>query len=439
MTASNKRQSKVFRNGINQSECNALIAMRTYKGEGLMNGPRISRFGPRSRQLQIVIITGLALILIFSLGYWPRRQLVQAAPEDGAAAIPTVTYVAAKRTKADSELLLPATVVGLQETTIYARTNGYLKRWLVDIGDHVNTGQLLAEIETPETDQELQQANASLGQVQANLELARTTAERYRSLLKSEAVSPQEVDERVGAYEARKADLAAMQAQIRRLQEMKGFSRVTAPFAGTISARNVDIGSLIAAGSASANGWLFRLVQTDPLRVLVNVPQNQMQLVRVGATADVLIRELPGKLFSGKVARTSGAFDPATRTMLVDLRVPNPKGELYTGMYAQARFHLQNMEPPIVVSGNALIVSGEGAKLAVLDTGDVVRIRKIRLGRDYGKDVEIVEGLREGERIVINPRDTLKDGMKVKAVIAETAAKSETTKAGSGGDKGKAL
>jgi RND family efflux transporter MFP subunit len=174
---------------------------------------------------------------------------------------------------------------------------------------------------------------------------------------------------------------------------------------------------------------LFKLVQTDPLRVLVNVPQNQMQMVRLGATADILIREMPGITFTGKVARTSGAFDPATRTMLVDLRVANPKGDLYTGMYAQARFHLQSAQPPLVVSGNALIVGGEGPRIAVVDGSDMVRIRKVRLGRDYGKDVEIVEGLREGERVVINPRDTLEDGMKVKAVVLETAPKADAGKA----------
>ena len=403
-----------------------------------MTNAKVGGPGTRPRrQWLVVTATALVLVCLFGLGYWPRKQLVAAAQGD-AVGLPLVTFIPAKRTKPDSELLLPASVVGLQETTIYARTNGYLKRWLVDIGDRVKAGQLLAEIETPETDQELQQANASLGQVQANLELARTTAERYRSLLKSEAVSPQEVDERVGAYEARKADLAAMQAQIRRLQEMKGFSRVTAPFAGTISSRNVEVGSLIAAGSASANGWLFKLVQTDPLRVLVNVPQNQMQMVRLGATADILIREMPGVAFTGKVARTSGAFDPATRTMLVDLRVPNPKGDLYTGMYAQARFHLQSAQPPIVVSGNALIVGGEGPRIAVVDAGDMVRIRKVRLGRDYGKDVEIIEGLREGERVVINPRDTLEDGMKVKAVVMETAPKADAGKpAAQATEKGK--
>lgn len=401
-------------------------------------GVRSALGARRYRHLAVALATVGALAALFAVGYWPRQQSVVAAQADAAGALPLVTYLPAKRTKPDSELLLPASIVGLQETTIYARTNGYLKRWLVDIGDRVKAGQLLAEIETPETDQELQQARATLGQVQANLDLARTTAERYRSLLKSEAVSPQEVDERVGAYEARRADLAATQAQIRRLEEMKGFSRVTAPFAGTISTRNVDVGSLIAAGSASANGWLFKLVQTDPLRILVNVPQNQMQMVRLGTTADILIREMPGVTFTGKVTRTAGAFDPATRTMLVDLRVPNPKGDLYTGMYAQARFHLQSTQPPIVVSGNALIIGGEGPRIAVVDAGETVRIRKVRLGRDYGKDVEIVEGLHEGERVIMNPRDTLEDGMKVKAVVLETTPKAEAGKpAAAAGGKGK--
>ena len=382
-----------------------------------------------------------AAVVVLGIGYGPHPGGAGAAPaerigEDGA--VP-VTFFYAERGKPQTELILPASLQALQDTTIYARTNGYLKRWLVDFGDKVKTGQLLAEIETPELDQELQEAQAKLGQVKANLDVARVTAERYQALRGDDAVAPQEVDEKVGQYEARKADYVATQAQIKRLQELRSFQRVVAPFSGTITARNIEVGSLIASGSASASGWLFKLQHTETMRVFVNVPQNYFQLVKPGMTGDLSVREVSDKAFPCKVTRHAGSLDPATRTVLVELQVPNKEGALLAGMYGQLKFHLVNPQPNIVIPGTALIVGGEGMKVAILGAGDVVHVKQVRIGRDFGKEVEIVEGLGEKDRVVNNPRDTLQDGSKVKAVLMEKKSEKKDAKpAEKGAEKPKA-
>jgi RND family efflux transporter MFP subunit len=364
------------------------------------------------------LIAGLVLVLagLFAVGLWPKwHALKTAQAEAGKDDLPTVLYVAAKRGSAKADMTLPATLYAMQETTIYARTNGYLRRWLVDIGDGVKAGQVLAEIEAPELDRELDQAHASRAQVKANLDLARVTAERYAALLKEEAVSPQEVDEKQGLYAARNADYAAAEANLRRLEQMKSFQRVVAPFAGTITARNVEVGSLIQAGSASSSGWLFKLAQTDTIRVHAAVPQSSMRLVKPGMTVDLVVPELGEKAFAAKVMRNAGAFDPATRTMIVEMHVPNRGGPLLPGMYAQARLKLVNPEPSIQIPINALMVGGEGARVATVDASGVVQIKPVKVGRDLGKEVEIVAGLDENERVINNPRDSLANGTKVRA------------------------
>jgi membrane fusion protein, multidrug efflux system len=375
----------------------------------------------RRARLRLTIAACLAAGWLAADG--PERPAALAAPQDAetrAATAPGsfVTYVPVKRGKPETELTLPASLLGLQEATLFARTSGYLKRWFVDLGDPVEAGQLIAVIETPEVDQELQQAEANLVHAKVNLDLARATASRYQSLRGQEAVSEQDIDEKESALAARRADVKATEAQIRRLRQLKSFAAVRAPFSGNVVARNVEVGSLIAAGSAAPNGWLFRIVQANPIRAMVGVPQSQMASVATGQPVDILVRERPGKIYRGKVARKAGALDAASRTLTVEVRVPNDDGDLVPGMYAQARFGLQAERPPLVVSGNALIVGGEGPRVALLDAGDVIRIQKVRLGRDYGKEVEIVEGVHEGERIVMNPRDTLETGMKVKAIAA---------------------
>jgi len=380
---------------------------------------------------RVTLIAGLLVVLavLFSVGFWPRWNAMRVAQADATAeSMPVVVYVVPERGKSNADLALPANLHAFQETTIYARTSGYLKRWLVDIGDHVKTGQILAEIEAPEVDRELQEVQAKLAQVSAHLELARSTAERYRALAKEEGVSPQEVEEKVGAYEARKADQAATRAQLSRLEQMRSYQRVIAPFAGTITARNVEVGTLIQAGSASSSGWLFKLAQTDSMRVHVSVPQNYIRLIKPGMGAGLTIAELGDKPFAGKVVRSAGAFDAATRTMLVELIVPNPEGMLLPGMYGQIKFQLENPQPFLLVPVTAVMIGGEGVRVATLDSNDVVHIKKVHVGRDFGKEVEVMDGLQDKERVVNNPRDNLEEGVRVKAVLQAKHEKKEEKK-----------
>ena len=372
----------------------------------------------RGRVSGALLVVGLAAVMagLFAIGLWPKwNALKLAQAEAGKDDLQAVTFVAAKRGSQKADIVLPASLYAMQETTIYARTNGYLKRWHVDIGDQVKTGHVLAEIEAPEVDRELDQAHAARAQVKANLELARVTAERYAGLLKEEAVSPQEVDEKRGVHEARKADYAAAEANLRRLEQMKSFQRVIAPFSGTIVARNVDVGSLIQAGSASSSGWLFKLAQTDTIRAHAAVPQSSMRMIKIGMTVDLVVPELGERVFPAKVMRSAGAFDSATRTMVVEMHVPNRGGPLLPGMYAQARINLVNGEPNIQIPINALMVGGDGTRVATVDASGVVHIKPVKLGRDLGKEIEILAGLADSDRIINNPRDSLTEGAKVRA------------------------
>ena len=329
----------------------------------------------------------------------------------------------------EAEISLPGNVQANTDAPIYARTNGYLKRWLVDIGDQVKAGQMLAEIEAPEVDRELDQSHAARAQAKAHLDLARITADRYGSLLKEEAVSPQEVDEKYGIHQARKADYAAAEANVRRLEQMKSFQRVTAPFSGTIVARNVDVGSLIQAGSSSSSGWLFKLAQIETIRVHAAVPQSSMGMIKSGMTVDLVVPELGERVFPAKVMRSAGAFDSATRTMVVEMHVPNHGGPLLPGMYAQARINLVNAEPNLQVPINALMIGGDGTRVAVVDKSDVIHIKPVKLGRDFGKEVEILAGLADSDRVINNPRDSLVEGTKVRATEMQAhGEKKETAK-----------
>ncbi len=364
------------------------------------------------------LVLGLTAVLValFAIGLWPKWNAMKLAQAEAAKEdLPVVVYVTAKRASSKADIVLPASLYAMQETMIYARTNGYLKRWLVDIGDQVKAGQVLAEIEAPEVDRELDQAHASRAQVKANLDLARVTSDRYAALLKEEAVSPQEVDEKHGVHEARKADYAAAEANLRRLAQMKSFQRVVAPFSGTIVARNVDVGSLIQAGSASSSGWLFKLSQTETIRVHAAVPQSSMRMIKPGMTVDLVVPELGERIFPAKVMRNAGAFDPATRTMVVEMHVPNRGGPLLPGMYAQARISLVNAEPNLQVPINALMIGGDGTRVATVDTAGIIHIRPVKIGRDMGKEVEILAGLADNERVINNPRDGLLEGSKVRA------------------------
>jgi RND family efflux transporter MFP subunit len=380
--------------------------------------PRAASVGRSRTTLVTLVAVALVLIALFGVGVVPRLHSSRAIADVAADNRLTVITVPAARGKASTELLLPGTMLPYQEAPIYARTNGYVKRWLVDIGAHVKAGQLLAEIETPEVDRELKQAIASMGQAKANLTLARSTAERWQGLLKDKAVSQQEIDEKVGALEARKADLAAAEANVQRLQELQQFQHVVAPFEGTITARNVDVGQLITAGSNNPNTWLYKVSKTGTLRLYVYVPQSHTRLIQSGMPADVVLREYPGKVFPGKVQRTAGALDAQSKTLLTEVQVPNDNGELLAGMYAQVRFKLAQSEPTIILPSNTLIMRPDGPQVAAVEN-NIVKMRKIVLGRDFGQQVEVISGLADNEQVVTNPSDAVREGAAVK--IAQAA------------------
>jgi RND family efflux transporter MFP subunit len=373
----------------------------------------------RYRNVAIAVVAGLLILTgLFGIGLIPRLQTQKAVADVAKDNHPIVSVVPAMRGSAATELSLPGTLLPYQETPIYARTNGYVKRWRVDIGAKVAESELLAEIETPEVDRELKQAVANLAQVKAHLELDRTSAERWKTLLTRKGVSQQEVDEKIGAYEARKADYAAAEANVQRLEEMKLFQRVVAPFSGTITARNVEIGQLINAGANDPSRWMYKLAKTGTLRLYVNVPQNAVRLIQTGAPVDVLLQEFPGKAFPGKIARTAGALDAQSKTLLTEVQVPNDKGDLLAGMYAQVRFKVNQTQPTIILPSNTLIMRADGPQVAAV-ANDVVHMRKVTLGRDFGQQIEIIAGLDEKEQIVTNPPDFLREGVAVKAMAPE--------------------
>jgi len=376
-----------------------------------------------SRRSRYAVIAGVALVIVagLALGVIPRlRAQIKLVAATQEVTLRTVTVTNATRLASSVQLALPGDVRAFEETKIYARADGYMLKWNSDIGAKVEAGQVLAEIDTPELDQELNQSRAALAQAQANLVLARSSAERWQRLLKDRAVSQQEVDEKTSALAAREADVKAAEAAVARLEKLSSFKEVRAPFAGTITRRHVDTGALIrAGGNASA---LFDLAQTDTLRVQVNVPQAYLRDIAIGSTVAIAVAEYPGRAFPGKVLRTSGAFDATTRTMLTEIEVPNRDGELFPGIHVDVQLTLAQANPPIVVPARAVIIRGEGLQVAEVDDANAIRLQKVQAGRDLGRTVEIVSGLSDGARIVTNPTDTLVEGMPVRIAGTQTAS-----------------
>lgn len=375
-----------------------------------------------TRRSRRIVIGSVALVLFLGLvaGIIPRlraqNKLAASAQE---VVRQSVNVTNATRVGSAMELSLPGDVHAYEETDIHARADGYLLKWYTDIGTKVEAGQLLAEIDSPELDQSLNQSRAALAQAQANLTLARSSAERWQGLLQSHAVSQQEVDEKTSALAARQADVNAAQADVTRLEKLSNFKEVRAPFAGIITGRFVDTGALIhAGGNASA---LFKLAQMDTMRVHVNVPQAYLRDITAGSPVQVHVAEYPDRSFNGKVVRTSGAFDPTTRTMLTEIEVPNPDGALYSGIHVDVQLSLAQANPPIIVPSTSVMIQSDGLKVAVVDIDDSIRLQKVQVGRDLGQSVEIVAGLPDGARVVTNPTDTLADGVQVKVAGAQAA------------------
>lgn len=316
-------------------------------------------------------------------------------------------------------LSLPGTLQGYVQSPISARASGYLKRWTKDIGARVEKGELLAEIETPEIDQQLSQAVAAREQAKAALDLAKSTVARWESLRQKDVVSQQDLDERRSALASATANLAAADANVQRLQQTEAFKRVLAPFAGVVTRRNVDVGDLIDAGGGNGTRALFQLAQTDPLRVYINVPQSYAQLVKPGQPVVVTQSELRGQKFEGKVARTAGAIDTTTRMMQVEVSLPNKDGVLLPGAYVQVALPLA-ASASLSIPANALLFRPEGTRVAQVDAEGRVHLKPVTVGRNYGETVEVIEGVAPTDRLVLNPPDSLAEG-DVVAVAKEPA------------------
>jgi membrane fusion protein, multidrug efflux system len=366
---------------------------------------------PPIRLRRVAEIAAVLIVIGLIIGLAPRwlahRKLLS---ETRTNSVLTVTLFSPTPSQPDLGTPLPADVQAFIQASIHARASGYLKDWFVDIGDHVTNGQVLAEIDTPELDAQLAQARAQRAQAQAALDLAKITADRWTELLKTASVSEQETAEKQSDYRLQQANVEAAQANVKRLQDLKSFDRVTALFNGVITARNTDIGQLIAADSGPE---LFRMAQTDPLRVYVSVPQQYVHAITPGQKAELIFLELPGRTFTAKVTRTAGAVDPATRTLQVELEVPNPQGELFAGSYAQVRFSEAADPGALTISDNAVIFRAQGTQVALVDNDHRVRLRSVKLGRDFGNTVEVLDGLKATDRVIANPPDSIADGMTV--------------------------
>jgi RND family efflux transporter MFP subunit len=366
------------------------------------------------RILQIVIALVVIGLAVGLLPRWFSRQKLLA--ETRADSTPAVETTLPTTAKANLGTPLPADVQPFIEAAIHARASGYLKNWFVDIGEHVTNNQPLAEIDTPELDEQLAQAKADLDQALATRDLAKITADRWTDLLTTASVSEQETAEKKSDYVLKQANVEAARANMQRLEDLKKFDRVTAPFDGVITARNTDIGELIAAGSGAE---LFRLAQTDPLRVYVRVPQLLVHTVAPGQKAALTFQEWPGREFEAIVTRTAGAVDQNSRTLEVELLAPNPRNEILAGSYAQVRFNESAAANMLILSDNTLIFRAQGMQVGVVGADNKVQLRSIKLGRDFGNTVEVLGGLTATDRVIVNPPDGLAEGMTVQ--IAPTA------------------
>ena len=364
------------------------------------------------------LLAALVLVVALLAGFVPRWQARAALREQTAAlAVPSVTVIAPRAAARESVLVLPGEVRPLVEAPIYARTSGYVKRWLVDLGAAVKAGDLLAEIDAPEVDQQLLQARAQLGEANANAHLAKTTAARFDTLRKTAAVSAQDKDEKDADSANRDATVEAARANVRRLEDLKNFQRVTAPFDGVITERSTDVGQLITAGNSQP---LFRLAQPQTLRVFIRVPQSAAHQIATGQSADVGFTEIPGRAFEAKVVRTAGAIDPASRTLLVELQLDNADGKILAGSHAEVRAKIPAPETALLLPANTLLYRAEGTQVGIVGENGRVELRTVKLGRDFGHDLEIRDGLKPEDRVILNPSDSLAAGTTVR--LAEPAA-----------------
>ena len=379
---------------------------------------------------RLLWILAVAAVLLAIWGVFSRvRGRDKVAEETATEATPVVQIARPTASPATDELVLPGNVTAFFEAPIYARTSGYLKIWYSDIGTPVKKGQLLAEIETPEVDQQLRQARSDLATAEANANIAAVTDARWQGLLAHNAVSPQDADTRRATAQATKASQGSAQANVARLQELEGFKRLVAPFDGVVTARNTDVGNLINAGQSSG-AQLFRVADTSRLRIYVQVPEQYAPLIKPDLEAQLRFNEHPGTSFPAKVVRTAQALDPTLRTLQVELQVDNRKGELFPGAYAEVHFKLPGSASTLRVPATALIFRAAGLQVAAVEQGDVVKLHTVTQGRDFGTSVEVLSGLSPNDVIIVNPPDSVTDGEKVR--IARPQSKGQQKPQGQG-------
>jgi RND family efflux transporter MFP subunit len=371
------------------------------------------------------------LVIALVLAAWGEISRVMArgslGKQTASDAVPTVITVKPNRTDLGEELILPGTVQAFIQAPIYARTNGYLKIWYTDIGSVVKKGQLLAEIETPEIDQQLSQAQADLATARANESLADTTNARWKGLLATESVSKQDADEKAGDAAAKKAAADAAAANVSRLHDLESFKRVVAPFDGVVTARNTDIGALINAGQ-SAGSELFRMADTHMLRIYVQVPEPYAAAAKPGVAAELKFSEQQGKSYTATTVRTANALDPALRTLQVELQLDNAKQEIFPGAYAEVHFKLAGNNQTLRLPANTVLFRAPGLQVATVDSQHRVKLKSIVEGRDFGNSIEVLSGLGADDEVVVNPPDSISDGVPVRiAAPQQEAGKVKTT------------
>ena len=398
--------------------------MTVSESERSASPPAGERKGGRGKMilLWLVPFVVFAALAIYSLAEKKTNNRVL-AEQTTASAVPIVAVIHATPINADSGLVLPGALQAFVEAPIYARTNGYLKKWYRDIGSNVKQGELLAEIDTPEIDQQLSQARADLGTAQANVNLSQTTAKRYQELITTDSVSKQEVDNAVGDYNAKKAMVQSAEANVKRLEDLESFKRVYAPFAGVITRRNVDMGMLIDAGNGGVARELFNLAQVDPIRAFVAVPQTYAPSIRAGQQACLELAEMSGQKFCGQVARTADSIDPATRTLRTEVDVRNPTGKLLPGAYAEVHFDVKVSGNLLSLPVSALLFRPDGTMAAVVGADSRIELKRIAIGRDFGSTVEVLQGIDPSDSIVDNPPDSMEAGQEVHVKAPAAPAK----------------
>jgi RND family efflux transporter MFP subunit len=376
------------------------------------------------RNTLLLIIAVVVVIALVASGIIPRlRDKKALAAETDELAAPTVLTVQPKQGAPAQEIILPGNIQAFVDAPIYARTNGYLKRWYFDIGAHVRKGDLLADIESPEIDQQLSQAEADLNTANANVKLSQITADRFSGLIKQDAVSQQDTDNAVNGLAAQQSMVKSAQANVDRLKQLVGFEKVYAPFDGIITARNTDIGQLIDSGSSGGTArQLFQIAAVNRLRVFISVPQIYSQAAAPGLMANLTFAEMPGRRFPGKLVRTAGAIDPTSRTLNVEVDVDNAKSELLPGAYAEVHLKLKDGAPTLIIPVSALLFRAEGLRVAVAKSDNTAALMPITLGRDFGDTAEVTTGLTGDERIISNPPDSVIDGEKLNVQQQQKAA-----------------